>query len=605
MKIKKSHSPVFAPKFTIRGTNETTKFQVQQSDTTVVFDVDTTNARVGVGVVDPDTKLEVLNAGDQLKLSFDGTDNAVFAVDTNGDLSIDPSGTYVNIGKAPQNDKQLRFYQGSSGGSGNVATIRADFNNLYLTNDDGRVLIEKATDESHALFIQEAGSPFQGVAWWFDGSSGGGTGVWMASATDAGDINMKVAGTSGSFDFQVLNLSSTPVFQVRSDGQVNLLGTQNVIQQIVKGNASQNVNLQEWHNSSGNQLFAVNQTGSLVLWQQANGTFNEFVSIRADFDNLFLTNDNGRIFIEKAADEAHSLGIQEASSPFEKVSWWFDGSSGTGTGVWMQASANAGDINLKLGAADAATYDLKVVDLFDRDVATINSLGGASFNILLKDADFIIAGDTEANLFRLDAGTDEVRMGDWDTNYSAFEKDGTLKMVGAATVFKDINMGAAVLTRPAVSQPDEVNFVDEAGADTGIASLGFAVGEKVSGNFELQHDYKEGTDLVFHVHWQGSAAPTGTDKVKWQLTYTVAQLDATLDATTTIVIETDFDTQYEFKASPFPTITGTNFNIENQFLFTLERIAASAAEYGGDAIVATVGIHYEVDTVGSRQVLTK
>ncbi|HEC65891.1 MAG TPA: hypothetical protein ENI23_11405 [bacterium] len=192
-----------------------------------------------------------------------------------------------------------------------------------------------------------------------------------------------------------------------------------------------------------------------------------------------------------------------------------------------------------------------------------------------------------------------------DGNYTEFEADGSLKMVGDATVFKDINMGAAVLTRPAVSQPDEVNFVDEAGADTGIASLGFAVGEKVSGNFEIQHDYKEGTDLVFHIHWQGSVAPSGTDKVKWQLTYTVSQSETTLNATTTIVIETDFDTQYEFKASAFPTITGTNFNIEDQFLFTLERIAASANEYSGDAIVATVGIHYEVDTIGSRQVLAK
>jgi hypothetical protein len=46
----------------------------------------------GIGVVDPDTKLEVLNAGDQLKLSFDSTDNATFAVDTSGFLTITPSG---------------------------------------------------------------------------------------------------------------------------------------------------------------------------------------------------------------------------------------------------------------------------------------------------------------------------------------------------------------------------------------------------------------------------------------------------------------------------------------------------------------------------------
>lgn len=52
---------------------------------------------VGIGVTDPDTQLEVLYAGNQLKLSFDGTDNTIFAVDISGDLTITPSGTGVII----------------------------------------------------------------------------------------------------------------------------------------------------------------------------------------------------------------------------------------------------------------------------------------------------------------------------------------------------------------------------------------------------------------------------------------------------------------------------------------------------------------------------
>ncbi len=52
---------------------------------------------MGIGVADPDTKLEVFHAGDQLKLSFDATDNTVFAVDTSGDLTITPSGTLVHV----------------------------------------------------------------------------------------------------------------------------------------------------------------------------------------------------------------------------------------------------------------------------------------------------------------------------------------------------------------------------------------------------------------------------------------------------------------------------------------------------------------------------
>ena len=55
------------------------------------------SGNVGIGVTDPDTQLEILNAGNQLKLSFDGTDNTIFAVDTNGDLTITPSGTQIIV----------------------------------------------------------------------------------------------------------------------------------------------------------------------------------------------------------------------------------------------------------------------------------------------------------------------------------------------------------------------------------------------------------------------------------------------------------------------------------------------------------------------------
>ena len=55
---------------------------------------------VGIGVTDPDTKLEIFKAGNQLKLSFDATDNAIFAVNTDGDLTITPSGSKTVVAGA-------------------------------------------------------------------------------------------------------------------------------------------------------------------------------------------------------------------------------------------------------------------------------------------------------------------------------------------------------------------------------------------------------------------------------------------------------------------------------------------------------------------------
>lgn len=207
--------------------------------------------------------------------------------------------------------------------------------------------------------------------------------------------------------------------------------------------------------------------------------------------------------------------------------------------------------------------------------------------------------------FEIDAAGN-TKVGDGGTtNYTKVEPDGTIEFNGAATVWKDANVGAAMLSRPAASQPTEAQFVDEAAANTGIYALGFAAGEKVSGTIEIPHDYKEGSDITFHVHWQGAAAPTDTDYVKWQLEYTVAQTGETLDAKTTISTTDASVTQYNFNTTSFAAITGTNFNIGDQFLFTLTRVAADGAAYAGVAITATVGFHYEVDTVGSRLITTK
>jgi hypothetical protein len=52
------------------------------------------NGYVGIGVTDPDTMLEVFGSTG-LKISFDATDNTTLVTDTNGDLTITPSGDEV------------------------------------------------------------------------------------------------------------------------------------------------------------------------------------------------------------------------------------------------------------------------------------------------------------------------------------------------------------------------------------------------------------------------------------------------------------------------------------------------------------------------------
>jgi len=55
------------------------------------------SGNIGINVTDPDTRLEIFHNGNQLKLSFDDTDNCVFAVDTAGELTITPSGSATTL----------------------------------------------------------------------------------------------------------------------------------------------------------------------------------------------------------------------------------------------------------------------------------------------------------------------------------------------------------------------------------------------------------------------------------------------------------------------------------------------------------------------------
>jgi len=173
-------------------------------------------------------------------------------------------------------------------------------------------------------------------------------------------------------------------------------------------------------------------------------------------------------------------------------------------------------------------------------------------------------------------------------------------------VYTDINVGGMAL-RAGVTTPPVTQWVDNLGANTGIYGLGFAVLDEANGSIEIPHDYKEGTNIVFHIHWGANAAPSGTDYIKWQLIYFVDKenTEGTTPPATVAVIESDYDTQYEHKRSDFPTIIGSTFKIGDQICFNIKRITAVGDAYADVVIAETIGFHYQCDTLGSRALVTK
>lgn len=134
---------------------------------------------------------------------------------------------------------------------------------------------------------------------------------------------------------------------------------------------------------------------------------------------------------------------------------------------------------------------------------------------------------------------------------------------------------------------------------------GNATTEQLYGCLELDHDYKEGSDFTFHVHW----CPTTTDvgNVKWGLDYRVMPLGGTLTAevNTSLTVTAAGGTAWAGKFSGV-TISGTGRTIGDQIAFRLYRNPTDGSDtYGADAAILTLGLHVQCDSHGSKSQTAK
>jgi hypothetical protein len=199
------------------------------------------------------------------------------------------------------------------------------------------------------------------------------------------------------------------------------------------------------------------------------------------------------------------------------------------------------------------------------------------------------------------------RIGD-ASDYSEFEADGTMRFNGDATVWNDINIEAYNLgtgaTAPAVG-----NF-----AGSAIRTYQFFGGivgpsDELHGGMELLHDWKEETSVHFHVHWTPTvlvAAPN--DGVVWGLEYTLQNVGgvygagATATVTDTLPDATPAWTHFLTDIAIIPMV---GYTIGSNLLFRIFRNRVAGNTYPNNVAVISVGIHYETDTCGSRQMLNK
>jgi len=118
---------------------------------------------------------------------------------------------------------------------------------------------------------------------------------------------------------------------------------------------------------------------------------------------------------------------------------------------------------------------------------------------------------------------------------------------------------------------------------------------------QIPHTYKEGTDIEPHVHW--SPDSTNTGNVFWSFEYTVANIDGTFGATTTIdsLVAAD-GVALKHQQADFAFITGSSQLISAVLICRLTRKSASEATdtFTGNACFLEFDFHFEIDTLGSK-----
>ena len=188
-----------------------------------------------------------------------------------------------------------------------------------------------------------------------------------------------------------------------------------------------------------------------------------------------------------------------------------------------------------------------------------------------------------------------------DTDYSEFESDGTAHFVGDATVWKDIFFPMAPPKTTGAGNPTLTTW------NGNLRGYVFAVND--THDFDPQefaHDGKEGSTATWHIHFVSRTNVAADRAVKFQLEYSQADRNGVFPAPTTVSTEIVIPSGTTANTHIAEDIaTFTTGDIAGQMSVKLTRIAAVGTAPADDPVIIGVHYHYELDTVGSREIFSK
>jgi hypothetical protein len=119
---------------------------------------------------------------------------------------------------------------------------------------------------------------------------------------------------------------------------------------------------------------------------------------------------------------------------------------------------------------------------------------------------------------------------------------------------------------------------------------------------QMPHSWKLGSTIYPHIHWMPITTNTGS--VLWHIEYKWTNVFATESGTwTTLDILSPADgIAFKHQLSSFGGISGEGKYLSSILTIKISRIGGDGTDtYTADALLKEFDIHYEMDTLGSRQ----
>lgn len=200
-------------------------------------------------------------------------------------------------------------------------------------------------------------------------------------------------------------------------------------------------------------------------------------------------------------------------------------------------------------------------------------------------------------------------------NYTEFENDGTLELIGDATVWEDFRVPVTATVGGGSSQPDSGKLIDDGSGSQGVFIKWFdpVSEEELYFTAQIPHDWKTGTDFLPHVHWVPKTNGGADKKACWGLEYT--WIDRGEIAGNTTIVYSNSTRQGDsvllanrHYVTEFASISGTDHTISSMLVCRVFRDATGAGgvdDYSSDAGLLEIDFHYEIDMIGSRETWEK